>query len=193
MVPKRLKHKLSTDDGMLHIVYEGHLDGFQSGGHYDLLEIFKGIARQGINVHIYPSKDNELYKNLAKVEKLIHYHGRRQPIQLMEELTQYDLGWAGFNTTINSMHTDTVLANKLFDYVAAGLPVLSFPHKSQKRFLESNGLGIIINHPNEFDVLLNSSHLNTLMNSVNKKRFSFTMENQIMKVHEFYQDVMALH
>lgn len=193
MVPRRLKNKLSADDGMLHIVYEGHLDGTRSGGHYDLLDIFTVIALQGIHVHIYPSRENELYKNLAEVEKLIHYHGRRQPIQLMEELTQYDLGWAGFNTTKNSMHTDTVLTNKLFDYIGAGLPVLSFAHKSQKRFLESNGLGIIINDPNELDVLQNSSHLNTLMNNVKQKRFSFTMETQIVKVHEFYQNVMAFH
>ncbi len=31
----------------------------------------------------------------------------------MGTLPQYDLGWAGFNATLNGAHLDTVLPNKL--------------------------------------------------------------------------------
>ena len=191
MVPRVLKNKLSGGDDMINIVYEGHLDRIRSGGHYDLFDIFKGIANQGINIHIYPSRENEIYKKLSKEEGLIHYHGSIQPVQLLNELTKYDFGWAGFNTSRNRVHTDTVMANKIFDYIAAGLPVLSFPHKSQKNFLKSNSIGIIVSDLKGLKAKLLSPFLKEVKKHVLEKRFFFTMENQIGKVYRFYEEVMA--
>jgi glycosyltransferase involved in cell wall biosynthesis len=191
MVPKTSKNKLSTADGMVHIVYEGHLDRTRSGGHYDLLDIFKGISHYKIHLHIYPSRENILYRDLAKEEPFIHYHGSIPPDVLMKELTQYDFGWSGFNTDKNRLHADTVLANKLFEYIAAGLPVITFTHKSQRLFLESNGIGLVIKQIGELDEKLRLSSLTSIRKNVLEKRFTFTMEKQIGKIYQFYEWVMG--
>jgi glycosyltransferase involved in cell wall biosynthesis len=187
MIPKYSRNKLSSADGMVHIVYEGHLDGTRSGGHYDLYDIFKGISRHDMHLHIYPSRENALYRDFAGREPSIHYHGCVPVDVLMQELTQYDFGWSGFNTDKNRIHADTVLANKLFDYIAAGLPVISFPHKSQREFLESNGLGIVIRQIGELDEKLRSSSLTSIRKNVLEKRTTFTMEEQIGSVYRLYE------
>ncbi len=125
MLPVTDDKKLSDKDGMIHMVYEGHLDSDRNGGHYDLFDIFTEIARQGINIHIYPSRDTPIYRNFSKNESLIHYHETVNPARLIRELTKYDFGWAGFNSSKNSLHADTVIANKTVEYIAAGIPVVS--------------------------------------------------------------------
>ncbi|MFQ6103222.1 MAG: glycosyltransferase [Candidatus Glassbacteria bacterium] len=192
MVPATLSDKLSQNDGQMHIVYEGHLDQKRSGGHYDLFDTFRVITEQGINIHIYPSQENELYRELARSSGLIHYHGSLKPDQLMGELTRYDYGWSGFNTTKNRLHADTVLPNKTIEYIAAGLPVISFPHRAQKRFIEENDVGIIIEDLSELSARLKSKAVKQMKRFVKEKRFDFTVENSIDRVYSFYQEIIGI-
>ena len=83
-------------------MYEGHLDGKRSGGHYDLYDIFREIAERAIHLHIYPSRETDLYEKLGEEDTFIHYHGRMSPPHLMTELTKYDFGWSGFNIKKNT-------------------------------------------------------------------------------------------
>ncbi|GAH95625.1 unnamed protein product, partial [marine sediment metagenome] len=148
MIPIDLKEKLSNRDQQIHIVYEGHLDETGKEGHYDLHNIFREIAAQSIHLHIYPSKQNRLCQKLNEENGFIHYHTSLETKKLMQELTQYDFGWSGFNTSKNKDHVDTVLANKTIEYISAGLPVISFPHKSQKKFIQKYGVGVVIENFN---------------------------------------------
>jgi len=66
-------------------------------------------------------------------------------------MIQHDYGWAGFNVAKNKERNDVALANKLFEYVASGLPVLSFPHKAQKEFMEKNKMGLVFEDVDELD------------------------------------------
>lgn len=191
MIPAVLKEKLSRSDGMIHIVYEGHLDGEGSGGHYDLYNIFREIANQAIHIHIYPSKENRLYKKLGE-EDVVHYHGSLRPHHLMAEMTQYDFGWSGFNISKNRDHTDTVLANKTIEYISAGLPVITFPHKSQKRFIEKYGVGIVIDNLKNLASKLTSKEIEDVKKRVLHKRYSFTVENQISKIYQFYRKIIGI-
>jgi glycosyltransferase involved in cell wall biosynthesis len=189
MIPAVLEEKLSAKDGMIHIVYEGHLDSTKTGGHYDLYDIFRQIARQDMHIHLYPSRENEVYMRLAAEEKHVHYHGHLRPDKLMTELTRYDFGWSGFNTSQNREHTDTVLANKTIEYISAGIPVITFPHKSQKRFMEQYAVGIVIESLSNLRGKLSSSDIVDIKRSVLDKRRSFTVENQIEKLHRFYMNL----
>ena len=192
MVPATGIKKLSGEDGMIHMVYEGHLDENRNGGHYDLLDIFRGILRQGINIHVYPSRDNRLYRDFSKHEILIHYHETVKPARLIKELTKYDFGWAGFNSSKNNLHTDTVIANKTVEYIAAGIPVVSLPHKSQKLFIEKNGVGIVIDDVSELSPKLGSNDFEDARTNVVEKRYSFTIEKQIGTLYSFYKKIMEL-
>ena len=191
MIPDRLKEKLSRRDGQIHIVYEGTVDSVIEGSHYDLRDIFKEIASHGMHMHIYVSHENEDYKKLAEGNNFLHYHGQLDPKTLLQELTQYDFGWAGFNTVKNKEHLDVVLSNKLIEYIVCGLPVLSFPHKTQKKFIEEHGVGFVVNDLEELGEQLKSERVDEVHSTVLMKRFDFTVEKRINEVVSFYRLVSS--
>ncbi len=191
MVPARRKKKLSAGDRAIHIVYEGHLDQSRSGGHYDLFDIFCEIASLDIHLHIYPSVENELYLTLASETENIHYHGHLEPRQLLEVLTQYDFGWSGFNTSRNAEHADTILANKTFEYLASGIPVISFPHRAQKAFIEEHGTGLVVRDVSDLRDRLDPDSIRRIMDSVAERRFSFTTESVIDRLMTFYRRILT--
>jgi len=190
LVPPSCKRKLSDIDRRIHIVYEGTLSSFP-GDHYDLKEIFKDIAGHGYHVHIYDSHSNQDYARLANTHDSIHYHGHKDPRELPYEITQYHYGWAGFNATKNREHLDVALPNKLFEYLASGLPVLSFPHKAQKEFLEAEGLGLVFEDLNELDdKIKEQATVQQVRGNVLRKRFGFTMESNIDRVLNLYGSLL---
>lgn len=188
MIPDSLRAKLSENDGEMHIVYEGHLDNRNQGSHYDLLEIFREIAEQGIHIHIYGSWESEPYRELASENGFVHYHGSLPSKFLLEEITQYDFGWAGFNTRVNKIHADTVLANKTMEYICAGLPVISFPHRAQKKFIETHDVGIVIEDLNGLKQRLQHTQMDSIRRSVLQQRFSFTVKDNIGSLYDFYRN-----
>jgi glycosyltransferase involved in cell wall biosynthesis len=190
LAPRSFREKLSEKDGDVHVVYEGTLLSL-SGDHYDLKGIFNDLARHGYHVHIYDSHSNQDYARLAETHDSIHYHGHKDPRELSYEITQYDYGWAGFNVAKNRDHLDMALPNKLFEYLASGLPVLSFPHKAQKEFLEANGVGLVFEDLNELDdELKQRATVDCLKDNVLQKRFHFTMEASIGKVLNLYTSLL---
>jgi len=190
LVPPSYKRKLSDIDGRTHIVYEGTLSSFP-GDHYDLKDIFRDLAGHGYHVHIYDSHGNRDYARLADTHDSIHYRGHKDPRELPYEITQYDYGWAGFNITKNREHLDVALPNKLFEYLSSGLPVLSFPHKAQKEFIETNKMGLVFDDINGLDDLMKES---TIVRSVKtnaaKRRLEFTIEANISRILDLYRSVV---
>lgn len=190
LVPCSFKRKLSERDGGVHIAYEGTLSSFP-GDHYDLKDIFKDLARHGYHIHVYDSHNNRDYDQLAETHDSIHYHGHADPRELLCEMTQYDYGWAGFNAAKNQEHLDVALPNKLFEYLAAGLPVLSFPHKTQKEFIEANEVGLVFEDIDEFDDKVKEPlTLERIRNNVLQKRYAFTMEANIGRILNLYHHLV---
>jgi glycosyltransferase involved in cell wall biosynthesis len=190
LVPNSSKRKLSEADGNIHIVYEGTLSSFP-GDHYDLKDIFADLARHGYHIHIYDSHSNQDYARLADTNDSIRYHGHADPRELLFEMTQYDYGWAGFNVTRNKEHMDVALPNKLFEYLASQLPVLSFPHKAQKEFIQANGVGLVFEDLNDLDNQIKDVGVaRRLGNNVSKKRPDFTMEANIGRVLDLYGSLL---
>jgi len=171
----------------LRIVYEGFLSN--NRGHYDLADIFRAIAREGIEVHLYPSRDASSYQRLGAENSRISYHGHRSPVDLLPEIAQYDFGWAGFNDTTNRAHLDTVIPNKLFEYLACGLPVISFLHKSLQRFLEKNRAGIVVDSIAGLEAKLRSPTAAALRANVLGQRYNFTMEANIGQLVDVYRQL----
>jgi glycosyltransferase involved in cell wall biosynthesis len=190
LVPRSCKRKLSESDGKIHVVYEGTLSSFP-GDHYYLKGLFTGLARHGYHVHIYDSHRNQEYDKLADTHDSIHYHGHADPRQLLFELTQYDYGWAGFNIKRNREHMDVALPNKLFEYLASRLPVLSFPHKAQKEFIEANGLGLVFENLNDLDRQIRDEKIvGRIKRNVLRRTFDFTMEANIGRVLNLYANLL---
>ena len=189
LVPRRFARKLSDEDGEIHIVYAGTITSRIEGHHYDLRDIFREIAEGGFHIHIFAAREDDAYRRLANGEKLIHYHGHLDQRVLLQELTKYDYGWAGFNDAFNKEHLDVTLPNKAFEYISCGLPILTLPHKTLSEFVEEHQVGIVINDFTEMREKL--SEASALRTNTLKKRFEFTIEKNINRLIEFYTKLIA--
>ncbi len=190
LIPAKLGEQLSSRDGEIHIAYAGTITSKIDGSHYDLRGIFREIARHGFHIHIYASREDDGYRLLANESRFIHYHGNLDQRKLLQELTKYDFGWAGFNDARNKVHLDVVLPNKAYEYIACGLPIITFPHKALSEFVQEQRVGLVIE---DFDIRerLETSH--ALHENVNRKRYDFTMENNIDTLFDFYRKIIHTH
>jgi glycosyltransferase involved in cell wall biosynthesis len=179
----------NTKNRPIRIVYEGFISNNNS--HYDLRAIFQALAAEGIEVHIYPSRDNADYQTLADTTPNIIYHPSLAPKKLFDKITQYDFGWAGFNDTLNRVHLDTVLPNKLFEYIACGLPVIGFQHKSLQRFLETHHLGLVVDTVSGLADRLRAPEIAAVRENVRARRWDFTVEANIGRIVDIYRQLCS--
>ncbi len=187
-IPKILPQiKQNFSDRPIRIVYEGFISS--NGGHYDMRSIFQALAAEGLEVHIYPSRENLDYQTLSDTVPNIFYHPSLPPDKLLNEIAQYDFGWAGFNDTLNRVHMNTALPNKLFEYIACGLPVISFPHEALKRFLETHRLGLVINTVSGLTERLRNPGMAVIRENVGAHRLNFTVEANIGVIVDMYLEL----
>jgi glycosyltransferase involved in cell wall biosynthesis len=186
-LPTALPRKRRSE-GPPRIVYQGTLS--TNGGHYDLRELFEAIAAEGVSVDIFPSRAVPEYRRLAKAHGGIHYHDTLDPRLLLRELPNYDLGWAGFNAALNGAHLDTVLPNKLYEYLACGLPVLTLGHRALSRFVAENGVGLALDGVDGLAERLAETDLHALRARVRTLRHRVTVEANIGAVAALYDAVL---
>jgi Glycosyl transferase 4-like domain len=172
------------------IVYEGSLSA--DGGHYDLRDIFRSLARGGLPVVIHPARSHPDYAALADEVPAISYSEPLGPSALMEALPQYDLGWVGFNSTLNAAHLDTVLPNKLYEYLGAGLPVVTLrSHLALRRFVEQEGVGLVVESADDVAEAVQDLDMARLRRVVAENRDRFTFEANLGQVIALYRDLVG--
>jgi glycosyltransferase involved in cell wall biosynthesis len=171
------------------LVYQGTLS--VNGGHYDLQEIFADLVGAGVSLDVYPNRDVPEYRELASRLPGLSVHEPLSPAALLRELPSYDFGWCGFNETLNKAHLDTALPNKLYEYLACGLPVLAFPHRAITHVLKEQGLGIVVESARELGPELARRDLGKLRQRVGAARGRLTVEANIASVVELYQALVA--
>ncbi len=188
VLPDRLPHKVV--DGTMRLVYQGTLST-QEGAHYDLRDIFRRITGQGITLDIYPSRPVPAYRDLASRCPGLRCHERLTPDVLLRTLTRYHLGWAGFNTSVNRAHLDTVLPNKAFEYLGCGLPVLTLGHRALARLVREHGVGASLTTLENLREQLEALDLQALSHQVAATRFRFTVERNIGRILDLYEAVVS--
>jgi glycosyltransferase involved in cell wall biosynthesis len=167
--------------GAWRLVYQGTL--FVDGGHYDLRDIFRTLVRGGIELHVYPARAAPAYQALDGV----CCHDKLDPHALLGVLPKYDYGWAGFNAARNSAHLDTVLPNKLFEYLGCGLPVLTLRHRALERFVREHGVGLVLEDVDDLAAQLDAVDLPALRRQVIALRRELTVERNIHRVVDLYE------
>jgi glycosyltransferase involved in cell wall biosynthesis len=171
------------------LVYQGTLS--TNGGHYDLREIFAALAATGATLDVYPAREAPAYRELAGRTPGLTVHGTLPARELLRRLPEYDFGWAGFDARLNRAHIDTALPNKLFEYLACGLPVLTLGHRALARFLRERGLGISLASPADLPAELERHDLGELRARVDAARPTMTVEENIGTVLALYDELLA--
>jgi hypothetical protein len=155
--PRRIR-----DDEDLHIVYSGGIlpeDRFSSeeGGYAQYIEVGRKLKEQRIHLHLYPAPYPgvsfedfySLYLKESERNSYIHIYPPLPYKALMEKLGQYDAGWHVFGLSgldnlgqISPAKMRFSSANKIFDYLEAGLPVFIHSGFHQYGVLKHYGAAI---------------------------------------------------
>ncbi len=171
-------------NGPPRIVYQGTLSA--NGGHYDLRELFAAIAAQGLSLDVYPAREAPDYRSIPG----IRVHATLPAGELLRELAGYDFGWAGFNSALNGAHLDTALPNKLYEYLACGLPVITLEHRALRRTLREEGVGIALDDVRDLAAALTSVDVATLRRRVAERREHFTVDHALERIAALYREVV---
>jgi glycosyltransferase involved in cell wall biosynthesis len=175
--------------GPVRVVYQGTLS--TNGSHYDLRALFTALVGQGVSLDIYPGRPSPAYQELADASPGMRCHDPLEPSKLLGELAGYDFGWAGFNATLNGPHLDTVLPNKLFEYLGCGLPVLTLHHRALERFVTEHDVGLVLGSVEELAERLGRVDVAALRARVADLRSRFTIEANIGRLLDLYEAVSS--
>ena len=175
----------------LRVVYQGTLS--IAHGHYDLREIFEAIASSGAELHVFPGRaPMPEYLELAERLPTLTLHETLPSTELLATLPQFDVGWAGFNDTLNDAHLATVLPNKGFEYVGCGLPILTMEHDALARWVRAEGIGVVIGSVDELPRVLAETDFEPLARRTHEIRDRVTIEGAVGTViSRVYEPLLA--
>ena len=150
----------------------------------DYRVIAEALDSEGIPFFVYPANlgaDEEQWSNLGALMM-----PRLQYEQLMKQLGRFDWGLIGNEVRCNQR--SWAMPNKLFEYIAAGIPVISFNTDEVSKFIKEHGLGIAVSAVSEIADLYDLHE--GYRENVKKKRALFTMESKTPKLLNFYERVI---
>jgi len=176
--------KLSEKDGEMHIVYEGVLS--DEGYRGRMLPLFETMAKEGFHIHIHGIGDERTLRTFKAPQnrlKRYHFEGSIPHEELMTVLTRYDAGLIPFLPYgADQGYMDTMLPNKLFDYLAAGLCLLVPPTRSMQMFVSRSGTG------RTYSVVHDLPGLDDIK-SVRIDRKLYTIEEHISELEDLYRSI----
>jgi len=167
-LPEKIKEELSHSAGFVYTDYS---------------KLAKQCKDIGIDFHIYARHDKpfmDIYKDISVP------HPPEQFNVLIEKLSRHDWGLVG-----NSFFTpewDVALPNKLWEYVAAGTPVVAMNARHCSEVLEEHGIGITVGSVQELADRW-KEHTEVRKHLL-KVRGKFAMENNIHILESLYEEVL---
>jgi len=181
------KEKFSKIKGGMHVGFTGNINIDMA--HRNFLPLFKKLADERIHVHMHViTRTNESLsacKKIAENNNFLHYYPPMPMSDILKELSKCDYGLLPFPTDKEKKYVDTILPNKLFDYLIAGLPIASSNVQCAKRFLEEQNVGFIYQDVEDLVTKLKQK-TNTFY--VDPKEFF--IEKHIGKLDEFYKEIV---
>lgn len=105
--------------------------------------------------------------------------------QLLVNLATHSAGLVGSPYPL--LDFEDAMPNKVFEYVAAGIPCIVVNAPEARRFVEENGLGVGIDDPTQVPEALNECK----SLQVHRDRWGYTMDGEIPKLLELYREVLV--
>lgn len=155
--PARRRRQPSEDP---HVVYCGNVmpeDRYsrEEAGFAQYLGVGRTLAKQRIHLHIYPACGGldldfdryfALYLRESETNPYFHFYRPLPYDQLIERLAEYDAALHAFDelgrVTEDKLRYST--ANKLFDYIEAGLPVIIHRGRLQRSIVRRCGTAVTV-------------------------------------------------
>lgn len=153
-------------------------------------EVAKKIISMEIDFHIYPGMGYERYMEYYKSIGCKTYKALPQA-KLIKELGRHSWGFVG--SPIKHRQWDNTFSNKLFDYIAAGIPSIIYQAEATEKRFRLRGVGAVIDDLEDIkdyydDKTLRNRYRDSLM-EVRKR--DFTMESQYDSLMAFYKEVLT--
>lgn len=123
----------------------------------------------------------QIYRGLGAM-----VYGELPYLTMLDNLSRYDWCFVG-----NSEPTKTLqhsMPNKLFESIAAGVPVIVCNSKEAGEFAEAHGVGVSINSIHEIPEIYDRHA--ELRKNVQQKRHEFIMESQVETILGLYRKVL---
>jgi glycosyltransferase involved in cell wall biosynthesis len=192
-LPRRF-YRYNGDQYMGGLVYEGRVDlkediekddklhGFR---YCDYEKLAKATHKMGMDFHIYTTRNDDKFK--AVYEDISFRHEPRHLEELLKSLTRHDWGLVG-----NVFHTpewEVAFPNKLFEYMAAGVPIVAINAKECGKFVKKHKIGIEVKSLEELGKRW-AEHRECRKNLV-KVRQKFSMDANIHELESLYKEVLS--
>ncbi len=171
------------------IVYEGRVDILEAKKYMNYckyVDLCKKFEEEDIAFSIY-SPFSEEPKHIETYFKICAWNKGREHNELINCLGLYDWGLCG--NIGKHREWDITMPNKLFEYMAGGIPIIALNAKETGDFVEKHGIGISVNSVEE----IKERYLERgeCQKNVMLKRHSFVMEKHIDTVIEFYKRILS--
>ncbi|MCF7823716.1 MAG: glycosyltransferase [Candidatus Marinimicrobia bacterium] len=161
----------------------------------DYTEIFQSILDEGHSVDVFGNRDHDklpAYKALEekypgfKLKQRLPYPG------LLQRLNGYDFGIVGFNMNYDMPESSRqylhgAIGNKLFDYLFAGIPVITINSDAMSEFVEKHRCGFVKTSGKRWSEIID---LNMVRRDLHILADEHSMERQITKLKNIYQDLL---
>ncbi len=197
LIPKttcNYKSKILEKD-RIDVVYIGFITEHKGIVRY-MLDVFKTMSDNNINIHIYPTRNKE-YKKYKSIPN-VTLHPQLPLEKLVAEICKYDFGVTFLNhKNIVKRRAEEVkygFWNKINDYLIAGIPVLTMDYYvDMAKFVMENNFGVSLKNFEDisYDKLKNIDVMKIRKNIL-EHREKYFMENQIQRVYKFYQKTIDL-
>ena len=153
----------------------------------DYTDLTKKLTASGIPFHLYGVR-NEFQPSYLAAGAVVH--GMHRFPDMMRQLSRYDWGLCG--------HLDShpqwqkAMPNKLFEYIAAGIPVISINAGEVSEFVVNNCFGSSALHFSYLiKVLKDKKWREICAESIRENRHKFTMESQVPEIEALYAEAAA--
>lgn len=172
------------------VVYEGRIDlpdeikkgGKQGFNYTDYTGFAEDCYEKDVDFYIYATRNDDKFK---KAYEKAYVAPGQQYENLIKALSGHAWGLVG--NTNQAQEWKVAFPNKLFEYIAAGTPVVSFYADACAEFILSQGIGIVCGSVQELkDRWLEHEECRK---NVIKKRHKYAMENKLDELVKLYQNI----
>jgi len=163
------------------VVYQG---GTDVGVKYrDYRDLANDLRERNIVFYVYHADKSKMsvYENTgAMCMPTLPY------LDLLRNLSRFDWGLVG--SPVRCRQWDTAMPNKMFEYIAAGIPCLVYQAEEAAEFVTSNDLGVVVKSLDEIPEIYNQHEY--YREIVQQKRHELTMERQVKKILDIYHGLL---